>query len=157
MLVIHDSVSGAAANTSSRPSANQSANPSVKSTASGFRLIYKDPNPEKQYDLSGNEIKPKSNFADNLFRHIVFAGEFILSKSFHLRVGYNHQRRQELRAENKAGLAGFSFGGGIQLFQFNLDYAYSNYHAVGGTNSFTLSTSIERFAKKKEKPPVDSN
>ena len=44
MLVIHDSVSGAAANTSSRPSANQSANPSVKSAASGFRLIYKDPN-----------------------------------------------------------------------------------------------------------------
>ncbi len=115
------------------------------------RMIYKDPNPKIEYDLAGNEIKIKSQVADNIFRHIVFGGEFLLSRNFNLRMGYNHQRRQELKSESKAGMSGFSFGFGIKIKGFQFDYAYSNYHAIGGTNSFTLSTPLDRFSKKDEK------
>lgn len=111
-------------------------------------LIYTDPDAPIEYDLSGEPIEPKSNVADNIFRHLVFGTEFVLSRNFHLRAGYNHQRRQELRSANRAGLAGFSFGGGIQILKFRFDYAYSNFHAVGGTHNFSLSTDIGHFSKK---------
>lgn len=111
-------------------------------------LIYTDPDAPIEYDLSGEPIEPKSTVADNIFRHLVFGGEFVLSRNFHLRAGYNHQRRQELRSANRPGLAGFSFGGGIQVLKFRFDYAYANFHAVGGTHNFSLSTGIGNFGKK---------
>lgn len=111
-------------------------------------LIYVDPDAPIEYDLSGDPIEPKSQFADNVFRHLVFGTEFVLSRNFHLRAGYNHRRRQELRAVNRGGLAGFSFGGGIQILKFRFDYGYANFHAIGGTHSFSLSTDIGHFSKK---------
>ena len=126
------------------------------------RLIYQDPDPEPVFDLSGEEIKPKSRVGDNIFGHFVFGAEFLISKHFQVRFGYNHLRRTELRAQNKAGLAGFSGGLGIMISQVSLDYSYVHFHAIGGTHSFTLSTSIDRFKKgagkklkvKKVKTPI---
>lgn len=111
-------------------------------------LIYEDPDAEPQFDLSGEPIEEPSNFADNLFRHFVFGTEFILSPNFQIRAGYNHLRRQELRAANRGGLSGFSFGAGIKILKFRFDYGYSAFHAIGGTHNFTLSTAIGNFTKK---------
>lgn len=112
------------------------------------RLIYKDPNPEPQYDLSGNLIEPKGQGFDNLFRHFVFGGEFLLSKGFNIRAGYNHLRRAELRSVNRGGLSGFSFGAGIRISKFRLDYSLVNFHAIGSTHNFSISSNIGSFKKK---------
>ncbi|MCB9233469.1 MAG: type IX secretion system protein PorQ [Bacteroidia bacterium] len=113
------------------------------------KLIYVDPNPEPQYDLSGELIKPKSTTVDNIFRHLVFGGEFVISRGFNLRFGYNHMRRQELRSVNRAGISGFSFGVGIRIKKIHLDYSFAGYHAIGGTNHFSVSTELDNFKKKK--------
>ena len=111
-------------------------------------LVYTDPNTEPQFDLSGEEIKVKKRTGDKIFRHFVFGTEFLISKHVNLRAGYNHLRRQELRSENRAGLAGFSFGFGIKTNKFNLDYGYSNFHAAGGLHHFSVGTNLNTFSKR---------
>ena len=112
------------------------------------RLFFIDPNAEPQFDLSGQEIPQKKRVADQIFGHFVFGGEFLLSKSFNIRFGYNHLRRATLRAENRAGLSGFSFGAGLRIYRFNIDYGYAHFHAIGGSHTFTLSTDIDGWRKK---------
>ncbi len=75
-------------------------------------------------------------FTDNLFRHLVFSGEFLFGQQglFNLRFGYNHLRRQELRVSTFRSLGGFSFGFGMHIKRFQLDYGLGFYHLEGATN-----------------------
>ncbi len=109
-------------------------------------LIFEDPNPQPQFDLSGNLIEPESITLDNIFRHFVFGGEFLLGNALRLRAGYNHLRRQELRSENRAGLTGFSLGAGLRVNRFAFDYGYSSYGAnsVFNAHVFSLSMNLQR-------------
>ncbi|MFM2375890.1 MAG: hypothetical protein RLZZ165_987 [Bacteroidota bacterium] len=112
------------------------------------KLIFYDKDAPPRIDLSGDTVKTRFPFVDNLFRHTVFGTEFLISKGFHLRAGYCHMRRQELRSLNRGGLSGFSFGAGIRVKMFRFDYALSSYHAVGPTHYFTLATSVGSFRRK---------
>lgn len=111
-------------------------------------LIYYDKDAPPQIDLSGDTIETHFPVVDNLFRHAVFGAEFLITKGFNLRAGYNHMRRQELRSLNRGGIAGFSFGAGIKVKMFRFDYALSSFHAVGPTHQFTLATSIGGFKRE---------
>lgn len=114
-----------------------------------YRLIQKDPNQKPQLDLAGNPIPEKKRTFDNIFRHFVFGGEFLFSQNFHVRIGYNHMRHQELKSiATNFSMAGWAFGLGMRIKKFYLDYAYSNYHAVGGTHSFSLLTYLNSFRKQ---------
>jgi hypothetical protein len=107
-----------------------------------------DPNTPKKYDISGNEIKPKISFSDKVFRHIVLGGEFYVGKFVQIRFGYNHLRRKELAVETAKGLSGFSFGAGVKIAMFNIDYGYASYNVAGTTNTFSVTVDIARLAKK---------
>lgn len=119
-----------------------------------FNLIYKDPNAVQQYDLAGNPIKEKNTFADNLFRHFVFGGEFLFGKSFRIRAGYNHQRRMELRPAERGGFTGLSMGVGIRAKYFAFDYGYGAYGTQTGlrAHQFGLILNLYQFMGKAEKP-----
>lgn len=112
-------------------------------------LTYTDPNnpPQLVDPLTGDSIKTSKvkTFSDKLARHIVVGGEFLLSKNFNLRFGYNYMRRKELLVDSKRGLIGFSFGLGFRIYKFHFSYGHSAYHIAGGTNTFTISTSISDF------------
>ncbi|HSH64291.1 MAG TPA: type IX secretion system protein PorQ, partial [Bacteroidia bacterium] len=79
-------------------------------------LTYVDPNnPSPTKDpLTGKPIKVSKfkTFGDKFMRHMVIGGEFLLTKNFFLRGGYNYQRRKELKIPERRGMAGFSFGFG---------------------------------------------
>ncbi len=111
-----------------------------------YRLIQKDPNKKPQLDLAGNPIPEKNQTFDNILRHFVFGGEFLFSQNFHVRVGYNHMRHQELKTTGtNFSMAGWAFGFGMRIKKFYFDYGYSNYHAIGGTHSFSLITYINSY------------
>lgn len=110
-------------------------------------LIFYDKDAPIEFDLSGEPIENKFPFFDNLFRHFIFGTEFLISKGFNLRAGYNHMRRQELRNQNRAGLSGFSFGAGIKIKHFRIDYGLASYHAIGPTHNFSIGTSIGSWKK----------
>jgi hypothetical protein len=113
-----------------------------------WNLLYDDPNNEEGNFLGGFETGAKpATKTDNFFRHIIFGGEMFLGKkeTFSLRLGYNHQIKQELSITNLRSLTGFSFGFGIQVKKFQFDYGTSKLHFGGSSHHLGLSTNLRYF------------
>ncbi len=120
-------------------------------------IRYDDPAQAENNSFIGQDTIEKNYFADKLFRHLVFGGEFYFGENVRVRFGYDHQRRQELKLQDAAGMAGISFGAGIRIKRFVIDYGRGNYHFASGTNHFTVSMNLDgmklpKFGSKKEKP-----
>ena len=123
-----------------------------------WNILYDDPNIEDDsFILLGEEEPPEESkivpVVDNLFRHIVFAGEFLFGKkeNLRLRVAYSHLKRKELSVQNFRGLAGFSMGAGIKISKFRLEYGKSFYHLAGSNNHITINVDIQSFKSKKKR------
>lgn len=91
----------------------------------------------------GQEPKEKSYFVDNLFQHLIFSGELYLGKVLTLRAAYNHQRKQAFWVNNRRSMAGFSFGVGIQIKRFGIDYGRAIWHPAGGNHHLGLRVSLD--------------
>lgn len=98
---------------------------------------------------SSNEQSAVADFADKFMRHVVLGGEFFIGNNLSLRLGYNYQRRQELKVDTKVSTVGFSWGFGIRVSKFHFSYARSTYHLVGSPNYITIATNLGDFYKKK--------
>lgn len=111
-------------------------------------LTYDDPD-ENEVDPFTGEVKKQSKageFADKAFRHVVIGGEFVPGRNFSFRLGYNYQRRQEMKVESKRGTVGFSWGFGFRVSKFNFSYARSAYHLAGSPNLFSIAFNLSDFA-----------
>lgn len=113
-------------------------------------LRYENPNDEEETSLlgassDGNNDKNENKFLDNLGRHIIVNTEFLVSKNFNIRFGYNYLRRAELKIDEKLGSVGISWGFGIRVSKFHLSYGRSAYHQSGPTNTFSVSTRLSDF------------
>lgn len=115
-----------------------------------FDLVYLDPNAPGRIDENGNEVKEDKKLGDQIARHFVAGAEFVLSKNFQLRAGYNHLRRKELRLDNAGGGAGFAAGAMLRVRSFELNYSSSFFHPSGATHYVTVSTNTSTFLKKKD-------
>ena len=118
-----------------------------------WNVTYDDPNAEEPVLFLG-EVPEESQFnlfVDNLFRHFIFSGEFLFGRKepLRLRVGYNHMLRKEMSVDNFRSLTGFTFGVGIKINRFRIDYGRGIYHIAGGLNHFTLSTNLREFTHKR--------
>ncbi len=91
---------------------------------------------------------------DQAFAHTAYAIEFLLSKNFNLQVGFDYQKRRELRATVKQGLVGLSGGFSIQTRRFGLNYAFSRFHLAGSTHLFSINIP---FVSQKSKPPITND
>lgn len=89
-----------------------------------------------------------SNITTNFSRHLVIGTELLLTKNFNIRLGFNFQRRQELRVLTKPGMAGFTFGFGFKVSKFHLSYGRAQYNVAGASNLFSITTNISEFSKK---------
>ena len=100
--------------------------------------------------ITGNKKKKSdaAKFGDNLMRHIVFGGEIYIGKNLVLRAAYNYGMRQNLKTPTKKGLCGFSYGVGVNIWNFSINYSRSEMHIYGSPNYITVSTNLDRFVKK---------
>lgn len=120
-------------------------------------LTYDDPNTEETTfiigDGSGDSDTPVADWLDNQFRHLVFSGEFLFGKreNLRLRFGYSHLLKQELTVNNFRSLAGFSFGAGVKINRFRVEYGRQIFHLAGGSNHFSITTNIKEFKGKKRR------
>jgi len=106
---------------------------------------------EGNYDAITGTKKEKSNaakFADNLMRHIVIGGEIYIGKNLVLRAAYNYGMRQNLKTPTAKGLCGFSYGVGVNIWHFSINYSRSEMHIYGSPNYITISTNLDKFVKK---------
>ncbi|MBV6440435.1 MAG: hypothetical protein EPGJADBJ_02104 [Saprospiraceae bacterium] len=115
-----------------------------------WEITYDDPNFQDDDVLifGGDEPADKGGSdVDNFFRHLIFNGEFLFGRneSFQLRFGYNHLRKKELSVKNYRSLAGFSFGAGVRVSRFRVDFGYGSYHLGGGVVHFGLGTNLKEF------------
>jgi hypothetical protein len=112
-------------------------------------IRYDDPNATSDdVSLFGEETSKKgSPGLDNLFRHLIFNGEFLLGRNegFRIRLGYNHLRKKELSVNNYRSLAGFSGGVGLKIKRFRVDMGYGSYHLGGGVVHFSVGTNLKDF------------
>ncbi|MEI6434690.1 MAG: type IX secretion system protein PorQ [Bacteroidota bacterium] len=118
-----------------------------------WNLTYTDPNnPSNQPDPITGETKAKSGvekIADEMMRHIVLGAELTIAKVLALRIGYNYQRRQEMKLYDQAGMAGFSFGAGLRVKMFNISYTRATFQSGSpNPNYITVSINLNEFAKK---------
>lgn len=117
-----------------------------------WNITYDDPNREDTPLFLGETPTEDSDaeiFFDNLFRHFVFNGEFLFGReeNFRLRFGYNHFLRRELTVENFGSMAGFTFGAGIKVNRFRIDYGRMVYHIAGGVNHLSIATNFQEFRR----------
>ncbi|MDX5420652.1 MAG: type IX secretion system protein PorQ [Hymenobacteraceae bacterium] len=114
-----------------------------------FDIVYLDPNAPGRLDENGNEVKEEKKLGDKIARHFVAGAEFVFSKNFQLRAGYNHLRRKELRLDTNSGGAGFSLGAMLRVRAFELNYGSAFFHPSGATHYVTIGTNTSTFFKKK--------
>lgn len=109
------------------------------------------PEVEKQTEidpLTGEEIEVSSGgFGQNLARHLVFNAEILITQNFNLRVGYNYNRRQQLKIEDRPGAAGITYGIGLRIAKIHLSYARAAYSSAGVSNNFSLTVKFDDFKK----------
>lgn len=115
-------------------------------------LTYDDPNAPVTIDPTTGEVvtENKDGFFEQTMRHLIFNVEIMLIKSFHVRVGYNYRRHQEMKINEKPGTAGLTWGAGLRLRKFQLSYGRATYHQVGASNHFTVALKLAEFGKKRE-------
>lgn len=80
--------------------------------------------------------------------HIILGVEFLPTSTFYVRLGYNYQRRNELKIQEKASVVGFSIGIGVKISKFNLSYSCASYHLAGISNHFSIATDLNQFFRK---------
>lgn len=119
-------------------------------TLERWNVRYDDPAMRVVSTFPGQEPEPENRFArgvDNLFRHLLFSGEFLLGKSesFRLRVAYDHRLRREMLVTGYGGLSGFSGGFGFKVSRFQFDYGFGIYHLAGATHHISLGTRLQEF------------
>lgn len=115
-----------------------------------YDVQYLDPDRDTFVNEDGDEVAEEKALTEQIFRRFSFGGEFVFSDHFHLRVGYNHMRRKEMRQEQASGGAGFSLGARVSVNKFTFDYARSFYHLAGGVSSLTLAVNMgEQWKRKK--------
>lgn len=80
-------------------------------------------------------------FIDHL-RAFSVGGEFTLSKTLQLRVGYDNALRQDLKIGTSTGLAGISAGIGVAVKQYTFDYAISSLGKVGELHRISVGSTF---------------
>ncbi len=102
-------------------------------------LAYNDK--EEEFSPSGI-YKREESFVKQIMRHAVLGVELLPSENFTIRAGYNYQRRQELKYEDKVSTVGFSLGFGIKISRFRFDFATSRFHLAGSSNLLSLAINL---------------
>ena len=102
-------------------------------------------NKNEQQETLENWQQRSESFARQLMRHAVLGVELIPSQNFTIRAGYNYQRRQELKFEERLSTVGFSLGFGVKVKKFRLDFATSRFHLAGSSNLFSFAINLNEL------------
>ncbi len=115
-----------------------------------WKLVHEHESIEERDPITGEiTTKSKDTFGENLMRHFVVGVEVLIGKNMFLRGGFNYRRRQELKAPDRTGLAGISFGAGLRIYKFHLSYGHATYNLAGASNHITITTRFSDFASKR--------
>lgn len=110
-------------------------------------IRYDNPADRVNTSIFGEEQndEDKTYFFDKFFRHLNFGAEIVLAKKLTATVAYNHLRRRENGVSDAMGLAGFSFGLGLELNKLQVKYARSYYGSAGAYHEVGFNLQLNKF------------
>ncbi len=114
----------------------------------GYNKPNIDPAPGQQATTEDDMKSGFELFADEAMRHLLIGVECFPFRGLELRAGYNYNRRQEMKITSRTGMVGFSWGVGIHISRFHIDYARSRWHLAGASNHFSISMDMEGLGKR---------
>jgi hypothetical protein len=101
------------------------------------------------YTFFGDEQEGRSTLFERVgnefISHVIVGVEFVPVRNFYLRGGYNYQRRNELKIEERVAMVGFSWGIGIKIKKYHISYSRATYHLVGASNHFSVSANLDEL------------
>lgn len=92
--------------------------------------------------LDFHKLNEERDDLGSKFRAFTVGAEFILSKALRLRLGYDNEKRKELKIGTTSGLGGLNIGVGLVISKYNFDYGFSSMGEVGGLHRISISTSL---------------
>jgi long-subunit fatty acid transport protein len=94
-----------------------------------------------------DDEEEKVSMADKILTHGIFGVEFVPGKRLALRAGLNYRVRYELKHSASPGMMGFTWGIGLRISKFSLNYANVryNYSSSGVSHHFGISTRLSDF------------
>lgn len=102
-------------------------------------------NPSNQIsDIEGNITEEKVSFLNNAMRHFIVGVELFPESAINLRLGYNFRKSQEYKLQNVRTFGGISFGFGLKMNTFKLNYAYSKVHTAANVSTFSLQIDLDK-------------
>lgn len=112
--------------------------------------IWLDPKAKESIDpLTGDTIPIYlPNISEKIANHLHFQLELIPKGAVQMRMGFDYNRRQQMKLTDFPGLAGFSFGTRLHSKRFDLDYAVQFYSKAGSIHTLGLSTDLNRLKRK---------
>jgi len=103
-------------------------------------------------ETNGSFQERAGDVAGNVMRHIILGVEFTPIENFALRAGYNYRRRQEMKVDTRLSTVGFSWGFGLRVSRFQINYGRSHHHLAGASDSglsapnhISVSTSLQEL------------
>lgn len=106
-----------------------------------WKIAYPNPS-NSDIDLGGVITEENINFFDQAIRHVVIGGEFFPERNFNIRFGYNFRRAAELKLTEARTFAGISLGFGLKMGRMKFNYAFTKYHPVSNTSTFSLNIDL---------------
>ena len=102
--------------------------------------------------FNSNETENKKSgidlFADKLMRHIVLGAELKPSKALSFRIGYNYLKRKEMTIPTRLSTVGLSWGFGLNIYKFQIDYARNAQHLSASPNYLSIATNLGQLLGK---------
>lgn len=108
-------------------------------------LSYQSTNQPVNTTLTTVQTTKKIGFVDMAFRHTILAVEFVPNKNFYLTMAYNDRRQQEMSMPGFKSMAGFSFGGGIKVYKFQVGFGMTQFQVGNYAYQFSISTALNEF------------
>lgn len=113
-----------------------------------YDISYADLNTGDNIDpLTGEIIEPSkiSQISNNLMHHVIIGAEINPTRNVFFRFGYNYHRRKEMTVPTRLSTVGFSWGVGIKISKFNINYSRSMHHLAGSPNNISITTRLTDF------------
>ncbi len=92
--------------------------------------------------LDFHKLNEKRDDFGSKFRAFTVGAEFTLSKALRLRLGYDNEKRKDLKIGTTSGVAGLNIGVGLVISRYDFDYGFSSMGLIGGLHRISISTAL---------------
>lgn len=85
---------------------------------------------------------------DKFGRHLLVGTEVLIGKNFFIRLAFDYRNAKEMALPDMKYLNGLSYGVGLKVYKFHLNYGYCLFSRTGTSHTIGITTNLNYFAKK---------